>query len=452
MAEVLGAVGSVVGIAGFGLQLAHFLNKYLGVYKSAPNILILVLERIEATNEALEEISELLQLEEENVKGGGKAQFFSLKALRHVRKTSDKCLTTFWRIEAVIVQDKATEEEIALKLQRFHVQLGEAKGPVLLQLDRGLKLGKIDKWKWSFSINDKLRDFELQLDRHYSALMLMLQVITLGVNLTRPFVGQSPSLIIADFCSNIDASLKIHYLVEQIPQTAQHSGIPQVRPRRKSSYMYPTQTSYPLRYNEDPVPPSRYQSQFSPSRLPPHRAQPVNLYEIPAGYTKPRSRSTSRGRSAKVAPVMQAARRQSTSTEAVPPGRPHTMRHLHRKTPSQVNMYDRAPYVASSHRSLASMRTDSGRRSSLADAYPKSTGDTVRQSGTSGMAFGDDEEFLTESPTKLSLDEQRSVTTEQLRPSAVPRAETVVTPSTKRSVVYQRPSVVSEKSLSPTYY
>jgi hypothetical protein len=151
MTEVLGAIGSVVGIAGFGIQLAHFLNKYVDVYKSAPYILSLVLERIEATNEALEEISELLRLEEDNVKAGKKAQLFSLKALRHVRKTSDKCLTTFWRIEAVIIRGKPTEEDISNKLKQFHLDLVESKGPVLLQLDRGMKLGKIDKWKWSFS-------------------------------------------------------------------------------------------------------------------------------------------------------------------------------------------------------------------------------------------------------------------------------------------------------------
>jgi hypothetical protein len=185
MAEVLGAVGSVVGIAGFSLQLAHYLDKYRGAYKSAPSVLATILERIDEIYEVLGNIKELLELERENITSIGKAQLFSPEVLRQIRANSDKCLKIFWRIEAIILQGNLTEGQLADKLNKFHDQLRQPEGAVLLQLDRGMKLDRIDKLKWSFNINSKLKEFDVQLDRRCFFFTLILQVITLRVNMLK---------------------------------------------------------------------------------------------------------------------------------------------------------------------------------------------------------------------------------------------------------------------------
>lgn len=181
---ILGAVGSVVGIAAFGLHLAQFLDKFIDDYSSADESLVAILEGIASTNDALGQVRDFLQIEEKNVMSGGAPQLFSLKALKQIRSTSDKCLKVFWRVEAVILRKNPTDEEIKAKLVRFHLEVQEKKSPDVLELDKAsLKLNRLGRWRWSFNVGQKLETYNRQLDRQQSTLILMFQVISLQISL-----------------------------------------------------------------------------------------------------------------------------------------------------------------------------------------------------------------------------------------------------------------------------
>lgn len=186
---ILGAVGSVVGIAAFGLQLAKFLDGYIDEYASAAESLEALLEGIDSTNDALEQVREFLQAEGKTLRKGKAPQLFSLKALKQVKTTSDKCLKVFWRIEAVILRKTPSDEEIRGRLEKFHREIKEKKEPVVLELDRGLKLNRLGRWKWSFSVGEKLEKYNRQLDRQQCTLILMFQVISLRINMTKSYVS-----------------------------------------------------------------------------------------------------------------------------------------------------------------------------------------------------------------------------------------------------------------------
>jgi len=181
---------SNVGIAAFGLKIAVFIDQFMGDYGEAGEILHTVLQGIEATQEALEQIRDLLLTEERSIRHGKDPQFFTLKALKLVRKTSDKCLRIFWRIEGAIFKTSPTEEEIKTKLEKFHLEVKKGEEPQSLQFNKNsftpLKLNKFDRWRFAFSLKEKLEQHNRQLDRQQSTLILLLQVISLKINLTKP--------------------------------------------------------------------------------------------------------------------------------------------------------------------------------------------------------------------------------------------------------------------------
>lgn len=190
---VLGAAGSVVGIAGFGLQLAQFLDRFISEYSSADQSYHDILDSIDATSEALEQVGRFLEDEKINVEKGGKLKLFSIEALIKIEKTAGKCLKIFWRIEATILNKESSdlEAKISKNLTNFYESLRIKKEAPILKLDRGLKLSRLQRLKWSFSVGDKLEKYNIRLERLKSALILMFSVISIRVNLTKPYVSPS---------------------------------------------------------------------------------------------------------------------------------------------------------------------------------------------------------------------------------------------------------------------
>jgi hypothetical protein len=185
---ILGAVGSVVGIAGFGLQLAQFLDTFIEGYTSAPASLEAIVDTVYSTTGALEQVQEFLKREKNNVEQGGEPELFSPKALAQIRKTSDKCLKIFWRIEATILSDSSSdlEERISRRLVEFHAEIEANRAQTVLRLDTGLKLSTLMRWRWSFNISNKLDKHNEHLHRLQTTLILMFQVISLQANLIKP--------------------------------------------------------------------------------------------------------------------------------------------------------------------------------------------------------------------------------------------------------------------------
>ncbi|CAG8958126.1 hypothetical protein HYFRA_00000472 [Hymenoscyphus fraxineus] len=193
---ILGAVGSVVGIAAFGLQLSQFVNEFLGQYERANENLHDVCYGLERTIAILDEIEGLLKLEKENrTSKSGKPELFNDKALAEVRKNTDACLKVFWRIEAAILYAKETpkdlEKRIKEQLQEFHdkVQKGEEKGLAdrnIIRLSKRRNMNRVQRFVYTFSTGKQLTRYRDQLNFLQQSLSLLLHVVHLGMYLRAP--------------------------------------------------------------------------------------------------------------------------------------------------------------------------------------------------------------------------------------------------------------------------
>ncbi|CAG8959900.1 hypothetical protein HYFRA_00013172 [Hymenoscyphus fraxineus] len=192
---ILGAVGSVVGIASFGLQLAKFLDEFIDEFNSADDNLHNIFCGIEATNNALTQVEGLLREEKKNILERGKPILFSTKALDDVQEAADQCLKIFWRIEATVLRKdsaKNLELQISRRLERFRKEVRKSRNldeiPSALKLDASqkLKLSRRQQLTWAFSTGDKLEKYNRQLYRLQTTLILVFQVVHLKFSLTKP--------------------------------------------------------------------------------------------------------------------------------------------------------------------------------------------------------------------------------------------------------------------------
>ncbi|EPE31476.1 hypothetical protein GLAREA_12232 [Glarea lozoyensis ATCC 20868] len=87
---ILGAVGSVVGIAAFGLQLLTFLDTFVSTYADQGVDLERILESVAETRKALESVQDLLLEERANLATYKKYMIFSEEALRKVEITAHR--------------------------------------------------------------------------------------------------------------------------------------------------------------------------------------------------------------------------------------------------------------------------------------------------------------------------------------------------------------------------
>lgn len=79
----IGAAGSVIGIAGFGLQLSAAIYKFYSQIGDAKESLQAAVDVIDSNAGALERIYEFLQIEEENLTKGKGLLLFSTTAAQH---------------------------------------------------------------------------------------------------------------------------------------------------------------------------------------------------------------------------------------------------------------------------------------------------------------------------------------------------------------------------------
>ena len=180
-ASALGAAGSIVGIAGFGLQLSNVLYQYISQAKSANYSLRAILEGINATTGAMNQVHGLIDDEKESIEGGGKPILFSYKALGDVKKTADQCLILFWRIEATITKtddSKCLEKKLERELHIFNENINAKTDSRLRKLDSVLVLSKLECLRWPF-IAPKLDDYNQQLQRLQMNLILIFQVVSI---------------------------------------------------------------------------------------------------------------------------------------------------------------------------------------------------------------------------------------------------------------------------------
>ncbi|TRX96984.1 hypothetical protein FHL15_002290 [Xylaria flabelliformis] len=186
----LGAAGSVVGIIGFGFQLSQILCNYLSQVRSAQEHLEAVVDEIELTTSALQEIYGLLQQEVANIERGQPLYLFSGNSLENIRAIANRCLVIFWRVEATISGNWTTDDNSRLleKLLEFNDKLKHSTPGSTIQIESELTadpLGSWDKFRWP-SKASKLDKYCKQLQRYKYNLVLLLQIVSLGQQRLKP--------------------------------------------------------------------------------------------------------------------------------------------------------------------------------------------------------------------------------------------------------------------------
>jgi hypothetical protein len=182
--SAIAAASSVVGIASFGLQLSQTLYQFISEARDAHYSIHAVVDGVNATTAAMNQVRSFLDEERDNVESGGKTVLFSDKALRDVKNALDHCLALFWRIECTLLNKpspKQIDEEIKKRLDTFNKQIIEKKNPETPTLNENLVLKRLRKFeylRWPY-FAPKLEHYSIQLNRLQINLILMFQVISI---------------------------------------------------------------------------------------------------------------------------------------------------------------------------------------------------------------------------------------------------------------------------------
>lgn len=185
----LGAAGSVIGIAGFALQLYQTISKFYTQFTSISEGLGAFLEELGSTASALNHIIDLLQTEKQHERNGKGRLLFSDSALHTIRETADKCLLTFWRIEGTITSkclDKQFEKDLEKKLVEYHDKVTEnSQVEPEINLDESLAAAATPyhvRLKWTLrGVQSKLQAYGEQLHKYQQTFSLMFSIINLHV-------------------------------------------------------------------------------------------------------------------------------------------------------------------------------------------------------------------------------------------------------------------------------
>ncbi|KAK0108827.1 hypothetical protein ONS96_002669 [Cadophora gregata f. sp. sojae] len=240
--SALGAAGSVVGIASFGLQLSQVLYQFTTQALAAKESLHTILNGIDATSRALESVHGFLAEECKHLEEKGQAILFSEKAITDVKGTADKCLIIFWRIEAAITSKKTGskfESTLIERLELFNAALCKEQLQPVFPDPELTKLSTWGRIRWTY-IAPRLDQFNSQLQLLQTNLVLMFQVISLGVHRRRPNQREQDLRILLDMYSRIQ-------------RMAQQADLSQIGQRR-SSKVNEQLTGFERPRLESPVP------------------------------------------------------------------------------------------------------------------------------------------------------------------------------------------------------
>jgi hypothetical protein len=185
----LGAAGSVVGIASFGLQLSQTLYQFISSSRGANTSVRAVMDGVNATTGAMDQVRGLLDDENERIAQDGKAVLFSVKALEDIKGIVDQCLIIFWKIEATITNksdSKFLDQDISRRLVIFNDEVKAKKASKLLKLDSMLVLTKMQCLRWPY-VAPKLEQYGVQLNGLQVNLILMFQVVSMRAKTITPW-------------------------------------------------------------------------------------------------------------------------------------------------------------------------------------------------------------------------------------------------------------------------
>lgn len=182
----LGAAGSVIGIAGFALQLYTSISQFYSQFASASEELGSFLEVLSSISSALQHINDLLQTEEQHERSGKGRLLFSDSALRTTRETANKCLLIFWRIEGTITNKcntKQFEQGLERKLVEYNEKIRNNQKQVEIKLDDNLADAANSysvRVRWVVrGVLSRLQAYGEQLHKFQQTLTVMFLIISL---------------------------------------------------------------------------------------------------------------------------------------------------------------------------------------------------------------------------------------------------------------------------------
>lgn len=187
--SALGAASSVIGIAGFALDLSVGLFKVAKQMRSAEETLRNMGERVKATSFVLSEIEELLKEEELHVRKTKALRIFSVAALVRVKETATQCLIVLWKIEATVLGEDLDERDL---LERLGKRSKAASKPI--QLDAKLASPSIriwDRFVFVISTSDKLEEYGKQLQTYQGSLSLIFNIVTVKYLQSKRYVSRA---------------------------------------------------------------------------------------------------------------------------------------------------------------------------------------------------------------------------------------------------------------------
>lgn len=177
----------MVGVADVAFKLASSFYKAYTEIAVTKVVLGSILDEVESMGTALKQISDLVSTEQRNVKQRLGFKLFTPVALCDVRKTAEKCLVVFWRIEGTILETAGTsgfEKRIATRRANFcrQARAGEVRAEEF-GLDQGLadkatSFVKRARWQFKGTI-PAVKKYCDDLHRYQGVFTLMLVIINI---------------------------------------------------------------------------------------------------------------------------------------------------------------------------------------------------------------------------------------------------------------------------------
>ena len=154
----LGAAGSIIGIAGFGLQVATTLQTYVEATLEADDRIRDIANDISATASALQRLQVVIVRDDKLPQG----RIFSVEGLKVVNTIASQCDAVFTRIVELL--NKA----------------GKPGGQLLnSERSKDLSLSTLNRLKWPW-LEPKIARCRQELERLLLKLLLMLQISNLA--------------------------------------------------------------------------------------------------------------------------------------------------------------------------------------------------------------------------------------------------------------------------------
>lgn len=154
----LGAAGSIIGIAGFGLQIAVTLQTYTEAALEADDRIRDIANDISATASALQQLQAVIAHDDKLPQG----KIFTVEGLKVLNKVASQCDAVFTRIVQLL--NKA----------------GQPRGQLSnSEVAKDLRLSSLDHLKWPW-LEPKIKRCRKELERLLLKLLLMLQISNLA--------------------------------------------------------------------------------------------------------------------------------------------------------------------------------------------------------------------------------------------------------------------------------